>query len=156
MKFGFLYIETKTPSWLDDAKSVYLKKIKAFYPIENIEIKSPNLSRDDRSLKIKKEEEKILAKIQPQDFVVLFDEHGKTYRSLDFARELQNRIEASPSRILFVIGGAYGFSDAVKSKAHWKVSLSSMTMNHWVAQIMALEQIYRALTIQRDLPYHNE
>lgn len=156
MKIAFLTVETKTPSWLSEAKEIYVKKIKAFYPVEEIEIKSPQIARDDQDLKIKKEEEKILSKLNPQDLLVVFDERGKSYRSLEFSKELQKRIESSPQRIVFLIGGAFGLSEEIKLKAQWKVSLSEMTMNHWVAQLMALEQIYRALTIQRNIPYHNE
>lgn len=156
MKLAFIVVETKSPAWLAEAKKTYLKKISAFYPIEEIEIKSPQISRDDQVLKIKKEKGKILSKINPQDLLVIFDERAKSYRSLEFSKELQKKIESSPQRIVFLIGGAFGLSDEVKSRAQWKVSLSDMTMNHWVAQLMALEQIYRALTIQRGLPYHNQ
>lgn len=156
MKIVFLTVETKSPGWLSEAKKVYQKKLSAFYSFEEIEIKSPQISRDDKLLKIKKEEEKILAKLTPQDFVVVFDESGKSYASIDFSKELQKRIERSPSRIVFLIGGAFGLSEELKKRAQWKVSLSEMTMNHWVAQLMALEQIYRAFTISKNIPYHNE
>lgn len=156
MKLVFLSVETKSPSWLKEAKSLYQKKISGFYPFEEIEIKSPQIQRDDQALKIKKESEKILDKLQPTDMVVVFDERGKSLRSQEFSREFQKRIERSPQRMVFVIGGAFGLDEEIKKRAQWKISLSEMTMNHWVAQLMALEQIYRALTIQKNIPYHNE
>jgi 23S rRNA (pseudouridine1915-N3)-methyltransferase len=156
VKFVFLTVETKSPAWLNQAKSEYQKKIAPFYGFEEIEIKSPQISRDDQNLKIKKEEEKILSRLLPNDLVVVFDEKGKSYRSIEFSKELVKRIETSPSRMVFIIGGAFGLSEEVKSRANWKIALSEMTMNHWVAQVMALEQIYRALAISRNLPYHNE
>lgn len=156
MKIIFLTVETKSPSWLLEAKKIYQKKLSAFASFEEIEIKSPQISREDKELKIKKEEEKILSKLSPQDFVVAFDEGGKSYSSIDFSKELQKRIERSPSRMVFLIGGAFGLSEKLKKRAQWKVSLSEMTMNHWVAQLMALEQLYRAFTISKSIPYHNE
>jgi 23S rRNA (pseudouridine1915-N3)-methyltransferase len=156
VKLILLTVETKSPSWLKEAKEVYAKKLGAFCAFEEIEIRSPHLQREEKDLKIKKEAEKILQKIQPSDFVVVFDEKGKAYRSQAFSKELQKNWERSPQRLVLVIGGAFGLEDSVKARAQWKVSLSEMTMNHWVAQLMALEQLYRALTIQKNIPYHNE
>ena len=156
MKLVFLRVETKSPEWFSRAQELYLKKIKNFYPLEEIEIRSPQIQRKDQAQKIEEEAKKILAKIKPNDWVILFDEKGKSFSSLNFASELQLRMERSPSRIVFVIGGAFGVSDLVRERAQDTVSLSPMTMNHLVAQVMAYEQVYRALTIQKNIPYHNE
>lgn len=156
MKVVFLTVGTKSPPWLLAAKELYIKKISGFCPCEEMEIKSPQIARESQALKLKKEEEKILNKISPQDFVIIFDEKGQAYSSVEFSSQLQKKIETtSPQRLIFLIGGAFGFSDFVRSKAHWRVSLSPMTMNHWVAQIMSMEQVYRAFSIHRGLPYHN-
>lgn len=156
VKFVFLNVESKSPGWLKEAKETYIKKISAFYSSEEIQIKSPDIDRDDRSKKVLKEQEKIEKQIKPRDFVVLFDEDGESLGSISFSKKLQKKIETSPERIVFLVGGAFGVSDALKKRAHWTVSLSQFTFNHWVAQLVVLEQVYRSQCIVKNLPYHNE
>ncbi|WP_288319001.1 23S rRNA (pseudouridine(1915)-N(3))-methyltransferase RlmH [Xylanibacter caecicola] len=102
-----------------------------------------------------KEGELILKHIQTADFVVLLDEHGKEYRSVEFASWLQQKQHVA-KRLVFVIGGPYGFSDAVYKRADEKVSLSKMTFSHQMVRLIITEQIYRACTIIKGEPYHHE
>ena len=102
-----------------------------------------------------KEGELILKQIQTADFVVLLDEHGKEYRSVDFASWLQQKQHVA-KRLVFVIGGPYGFSDAVYKRADEKVSLSKMTFSHQMVRLIITEQIYRACIIIKGEPYHHE
>ncbi len=102
-----------------------------------------------------KEGELILKQIQTADFVVLLDEHGKEYRSVEFASWLQQKQHVA-KRLVFVIGGPYGFSDAVYKRADEKVSLSKMTFSHQMVRLIITEQIYRACTIIKGEPYHHE
>jgi len=152
----FLHVETKAPAWFQSAKELYFKKISGFVKVEEWTIKSPPQQRKDSSQKVSQEAQKILAKLIPSDFLVLFDEKGKSYDSIAFSSELQKVFERSPQRIVFLIGGAFGVDSSIQERAQWKVSLGKMTMNHLVAQIVSLEQVYRALTIQKNIPYHNE
>lgn len=156
MKLIFLSVETKSPSWLTETKEIYFKKLNAFYKTDEIQIKSPDLARGDREQKIQKEAEKILKALRPRDLVVLWDEKGEELNSIRFAQKLQNKIEQSPERIVFVVGGAFGVSEEIQKRSQWKVCLSPFTLNHWVAQVVALEQVYRANCILKNLPYHNE
>lgn len=102
-----------------------------------------------------REGELILAKLQSSDHVVLLDEHGKDFRSVEFARWIEQK-NASVRRLVFVIGGPYGFSDAVYSRANEKISLSKMTFSHQMVRLVFVEQIYRACTIIKGEPYHHE
>lgn len=103
-----------------------------------------------------REGEALLRFIKPQDMVWLFDEKGKTFDSRGFAARLQKAMNAGPKRIVLVIGGAYGFSPEVRARADGSISLSEMTFNHQVVRLMAVEQLYRAFSILRGEPYHND
>lgn len=88
--------------------------------------------------------------------MILLDEHGKEFRSLEFAKELQNRMNRGGKDICFVVGGAYGFSPEVYAKATGKISLSKMTFSHQMVRTIFAEQLYRAFTIIKGEPYHHE
>jgi 23S rRNA (pseudouridine1915-N3)-methyltransferase len=103
-----------------------------------------------------KEGELILKNIRPTDDVILLDEKGKEYTSVEFARIIQDKISYAGKDIVFIIGGAYGFSEAVYQRANSKLSLSRMTFSHQMVRAIFVEQIYRAFTIMRGEPYHHE
>lgn len=156
MKAAFYSFETKTESWVEEAKAQYQKKIQAFFPLEIISIKSPSLDRDDATAKKKAEAEKLLKLLKPNDLLVVFDEAGKAFADSEkFSSELLKLLERSPARLVFLIGGAFGVDKSVQERAQVRWSLSPLTMNHWLAQIVALEQIYRAMMIIKRIPYHN-
>ena len=95
--------------------------------------------------------------LSKNDFVMIFDENGKSYDdSIQFSKKLNSVFNLGKQNIVFIIGGSYGFSDEIKLLANEKFSLSNLTMNHHVAKLVAMEQIYRAICIQKNIPYHNE
>lgn len=102
------------------------------------------------------EGELILKQLQAGDHVVLLDEHGKELRSVEFSRYMEQRMQTVSKRLVFVIGGPYGFSSDVYAKAHDKLSLSKMTFSHQMVRLIFVEQLYRAMTIMRGEPYHHE
>ena len=102
------------------------------------------------------EGEAILKLISDSDHLTLLDEHGVEYRSIEFANILQRRMLSGTKRLVFVIGGPYGFSDAVYQRANSKISLSKMTFSHQIVRAIFTEQLYRAFTILRNEPYHHE
>ena len=102
-----------------------------------------------------REGELILKSLQPSDTVILMDEHGKEYRSIEFASWMQH-CQSIARKLVFVIGGPYGFSDAVYARANGKISLSRMTFSHQMVRVIFAEQIYRACTIIKGEPYHHE
>ena len=102
------------------------------------------------------EGEAILKLITDSDHLILLDEHGAEYRSIEFADMLQRRMLSGTKRLVFVIGGPYGFSDAVYQRSNSKLSLSKMTFSHQIVRAIFTEQLYRAFTILKNEPYHHE
>ncbi len=102
------------------------------------------------------EGEQIIKLLNENDYVVLLDEHGSEYRSIEFAQWLQKRMNSGVRRLVLVIGGPYGFSDEVYKRANSKLSLSKMTFSHQIIRAIFAEQIYRAFTILKNEPYHHE
>lgn len=102
------------------------------------------------------EGESILRLVNDSDYVMLLDERGLELRSIEFAEVLQRRMSSGVKRLVFVIGGPYGFSEAVYSRANGKLSLSRMTFSHQIVRAIFAEQLYRAFTILRNEPYHHE
>ena len=97
----------------------------------------------------------IMQLIKPSDYVVLLDERGSEFRSIEFAMWLQKR-QMVTKRLLFIVGGAYGFSNNIYERANEKISLSRMTFSHQMIRLFFVEQLYRAFTIIAGLPYHHE
>jgi 23S rRNA (pseudouridine1915-N3)-methyltransferase len=108
------------------------------------------------SLQKEKEGEMILKKLSSSDELILLDERGKTYASLEFSDYLQKKMNSGLKQLVFVIGGPYGFSEAVYARANGKISLSKMTFSHQMIRPFVVEQLYRAMTILRNEPYHHE
>jgi 23S rRNA (pseudouridine1915-N3)-methyltransferase len=113
-------------------------------------------SRQKEPLKILNEEgELILSNVPATADLILLDEKGKQYTSAKFAGFLQKRMNAAPREIIFCIGGAFGFSDALYARANAKVALSSMTFTHQMVRLVFMEQLYRAFTILKGEKYHH-
>lgn len=134
----------------------YLGRIKHYVPF-NIttipEIKNTNSLSESQQKTL--EGTLILKQLQAQDTVVLLDEHGKEFRSVEFAAWLEKQQQVA-RRLVFVIGGPYGFSDDVYERANSKISLSKMTFSHQMVRLIFCEQLYRACTIIQGEPYHHE
>lgn len=134
----------------------YTGRISHYMPFDIITIpelkNTKSLTKEQQK---QKEGESIMKQILPSDHVVLLDEHGKEYRSVEFASWLQQK-QHTAKRLLFVIGGPYGFSDNIYERANEKVSLSKMTFSHQMVRLIITEQIYRACTIIKGEPYHHE
>ena len=155
MKLRFLIFETKSPAWVEAARAEYVAKLRPFVNFELKLLKSPSGARDDAEAKRRREGELLLKQIDA-DLLVLFDEGGTVFkRSEEFATALGRALESGKTTVTFVIGGPYGFAPEVYARAQAKWSLSGLTMNHWIAQLAALEQVYRGFTILRGIPYHN-
>jgi 23S rRNA (pseudouridine1915-N3)-methyltransferase len=114
---------------------------------------SKNLSEKQQK---EKEGDLILKKLQTSDYVVLLDENGKHFHSVDFAKYLQKKMNSGAKQLVFIIGGPYGFSETVYKRSNEKLSLSKMTFSHQMIRLFAVEQIYRAFTILKNEPYHHQ
>ena len=135
----------------------YIKRL-GFYIKFELEIipdlkNSKNLSEASQK---EKEGELILKKVQTSDELVLLDEQGKQYSSVDFSDYLQKKMNAGLKQLIFVIGGPYGFSAEVYQRANGKISLSKMTFSHQMVRVFFVEQLYRAFTILKNEPYHHQ
>ena len=102
------------------------------------------------------EGELILKQLQGGDHVVLLDEHGKEFRSIEFADWMTRKMNTVSKRLVFIVGGPYGFSPSVYNAANEKISLSKMTFSHQMIRLIFVEQVYRAMTIIKGEPYHHE
>ena len=152
----FISPEGKPPAWAELARDHYLQKIKPFSKLEWRSVKSPSIEREQASRKIAAESESILKAIKPQDFVVLLDEGGKTLNTEQFSKNLLNWIEnPGGDRVVFIVGGAFGVNSAVNQRANLKLNLAPWVLAHPVAQVVLLEQVYRAFAIHKGIPYHN-
>ena len=134
----------------------YVDRIGHYMPFELFTIpelkNTKSLSEEQQK---QAEGELILKQIQPSDTVVLLDEHGTEHRSIEFAKWLEQKRNTA-RRLIFVVGGPYGFSQAVYARANEQISLSKMTFSHQMIRLVFTEQIYRACTIIKGEPYHHE
>ena len=115
-----------------------------------------NVKNLSESQQKEKEGELLLSKISPTDNLILLDENGKSFSSVAFSNELQKKMNAGIKTLVFVIGGPYGFSDAVYAKANGEISLSQMTFSHQMVRLFFIEQVYRGFTILKNEPYHHQ
>lgn len=135
----------------------YRKRINRYVSFSIEELPDIRNSRSmTESLQKQKEGEAILARIQQSDCLVLLDERGREYSSIEFAAFCEKLFASGRKRVVFLVGGPYGFSDDVYARADSKISLSRMTFNHEMVRMFFAEQIYRAMTILRNEPYHHE
>ena len=143
----------KAPHW-QKAADDYITRLKRMWQIRKIDLRdgSPQAAPIQRS---QEEGERILAAIEPGMIVIALDERGKTYDSIKFAGFIDECMQNKAGQPAFIIGGAYGLSDAVRARADFLLSLGPMTLPHELAQVVLLEQIYRANTIIGGQPYHH-
>lgn len=156
MKITLLLVGKTTDSRLISLIEDYRKRLLHYVPFELVVLPDLKNTKSLSEEQIKTAEgEAILRFVTPSMDVVLLDEHGQEFRSIEYAEWLQKKM-GSGKDLTLVIGGPYGFSEAVYQRADGKVSLSRMTFPHQMIRIMVIEQIYRAMTIIRGEPYHHE
>ncbi|MBP1673771.1 MAG: hypothetical protein H6Q25_1586 [Bacteroidetes bacterium] len=157
MKIKLLYIGKEDAELFQQGIDFYTKKIQFYNPFETVVI--PYL-KNTKSLSVleqkKREGEFIFKKIESSDFVVLLDENGKVKSSLEFSNLIQQSLNQGHKTVVFVIGGAYGFSEEVYQRSNLKLSLSKMTFPHLMTRLIFVEQLYRSFTILKNEPYHHQ
>ena len=137
--------------------NMYLKRINRYIKFSLVTIPDIRSSRNLSEESLKKEEGTLILKnISEGDYVVLLDDKGNEYRSSEFALWLQKRMNSGIKKLIFIIGGAYGFAPEVRSRANDSVSLSRMTFSHQIVRAIFTEQLYRAFSILNNEPYHHE
>lgn len=157
MKVMLLAIGKTDENYLETGIQKYLSRISFYIPFEWRVI--PDLkNRKNLSFEQQKtmEGNLILSQLQPGDELVLLDETGQGFSSREFSQYIEKKKLTMTKRVVFVIGGPYGFSASVYAAAHRKLSLSPMTFSHQMVRLVFLEQLYRALTIIKGEPYHHD
>ncbi len=156
MKFRLLWVGSNADAEFAEAISRYFNRIKHFLPIEITEI-SPSRrgrqSESDGSI-MRADSARLLAAIPDRGYVVVLDERGAAMDSLKFAKWLERLTIEQPHGVTFVMGGDVGLAEEVRHRADKLLSLSAMTLPHQIARVVLLEQIYRACTLMRNIPYH--
>jgi len=143
--------------FLVQGENEYLKRLGRYLSIKKIEIPDIKGTKKMNQSEIKlREGQLILSKIQPADYVVLLDDKGKIHTSVQFSNWLQSKMNLSIKNLIFIIGGAYGFSDEVYQRGQEKISISKMTFSHQMIRMIFLEQLYRGFSILNNEPYHHE
>lgn len=157
MKITLLTVGKTDKGWVKDGLDIYASRLKHYIPFSIIEIPElKNVSALSKDQIKTREGELILKNVRPADDLILLDERGKEHSSVEFAKVIQDKISYAGKDIVYVIGGAYGFSDAVYRRADSKISLSRMTFSHQMVRAIFVEQLYRAFTIMKGEPYHHE
>ena len=157
MKITLLTVGKTDKDWVKQGMDIYVSRLKHYIPFSVVEIPElKNVSALTKDQIKTREGELILKNIKPTDDLILLDERGKQYTSIELAKVIQDKISYVGKDMVYVIGGAYGFSDAVYQRANSKISLSKMTFSHQMVRAIFVEQIYRAFTIMKGEPYHHE
>jgi len=155
MKFRLVWVGSKSDDEYREAIERYRQRIRHFFPIEVVEI-APEKGRQKKpdAAILHAESDRLFAKIPPRGQIVVLDERGELFSSLKFATWLERITVNDPYGVTFVLGGDLGLDDAVKTRADKLLALSAMTLPHQLARVVLLEQIYRACTLMRNVPYH--
>ena len=156
MKIALIVIGKTDAGYFVEAINEYKNRLVHYIPFEMEVIPDiKNVKNLSESQQKEKEGDLILKALQPGDYLVLLDEKGKEFTSVQFSTYIERKTHTVPKRLVFVVGGPYGFSDAVY-KAAEKISLSKMTFSHQMIRLIFIEQLYRAMTILNNEPYHHE
>ena len=157
MKIKFVCIGKTGKDFLVSGENEYLKRLQHYISIERIEIPDIKNMKNLSFEQIKEMEGKeIISKISSGEQMILLDENGKDFSSKDFSEFLQVKFNQGGKGLVFVVGGAYGFSKEVYAKASSKISMSKMTFSHQMIRMIFFEQLYRAMTILKGEPYHHQ
>lgn len=156
MKVLFWVIGKTNEKYLSAGIDIYVRRLGHYLPF-SMEIlpdvrQAKHLSPEQLK---QKEGDYLLGKLRNDDLLILLDEKGKSFDSVDFAAYLDRQLQMPYRRLIFQVGGAYGFSEAVYERANARLALSKMTFSHQMVRLFFLEQLYRAMTILRNEPYHN-
>lgn len=156
MKVVVLLIGKNNEKFISEGIEIYASRIKKYCGFEIITIpelkNTKNMPEDEQKIKEGKKIQEFLGK---EDYCILLDERGNEYDTVTFARWIERQAVVSTKRLVFVVGGPYGFSDEVYSRSDIKISLSKMTFPHQLVRLLFMEQLYRAFTVIKGEPYHH-
>jgi 23S rRNA (pseudouridine1915-N3)-methyltransferase len=157
MNVKLISIGKTSESWLKQGVEVYVKRMIHYLPFEYIEIPDVKIAKGTSEAEVKRlEGVEVLKRIESSVHLIILDEQGKEYNSEELASHMQKRMNAGIKTLVLLIGGPYGFSDAIYERANEKMALSKLTFSHQMVRVFAVEQLYRAMTILRNEPYHHK
>lgn len=157
MKVELWFLGSTRPNYIQEGVQIYEKRIKHYLSLDLIILHHSKKVKKRCEQEIKtKEAEMVLRKLQEDDWLILLDERGKQFSSIEFATYMEQLLQCSSKRLIFLIGGVCGFSQAIHQRANAKLTLSKMTFSHQMVRLFLIEQIYRAMAILNNLPYHRE
>ena len=154
MNFKIIYISSEKNSNIEILVNNYIKKIKHLADIDLFKIHNKNKTINNK-FSIDYESNLIINQLSKNDVNILIDEKGDVYETIEFSKFIQKNFLYTSKKIVFIIGGAYGFNKELKKTVQKKISLSKFTFTHDMARVILIEQIYRALTVIKNIPYHN-
>lgn len=157
MKIKLILTGKTNERYVKDGFEHYEKRLKHYISFERTEL--PDLKggmNHTQEYIMEKEAEQQLKQLSPGDYVVLLDEKGKEYRSVEFASFIRQRLNSSIKTLIFIIGGPFGFDPVIHKRADFELSLSSLTFSHQIVRLLFMEQLYRAFSIIRNEKYHHE
>jgi 23S rRNA (pseudouridine1915-N3)-methyltransferase len=155
MKISLITVGDNEDRYLAAGFELYANRLQHYISFDSIAIPSKKNKTNSKEAAMLDEAKEIMKKISTTDLLILLDEKGKEYSSLEFAKQMQKYLNMPGKRMVFIIGGPFGFSPEIKARAVQTLSLSQMTFNHQMAKLFFLEQLYRAMTILKGEPYHH-
>lgn len=157
MKVHVYYVGKTSEAYLREGEAIYTKRLKHYLPVTFEVLPDVKNAGKLQPTQLKEREgELILSRLKNDDGLILLDEGGKQFGSVEFSRWLDRQLQMPYKRLVFMVGGAFGFSPAVYARANGKLSLSKMTFSHQMIRVFFAEQLYRGMTILRGEKYHNE
>jgi 23S rRNA (pseudouridine1915-N3)-methyltransferase len=156
LEIVFLLTGKTDSSDIQNLMEQYEKRLKHYSRFQIVEIKQIKLKSSEKGLLLMAEREAQLKALQDSDFLVLLDENGNYWSSRGFSEQLQKWMNTGPKRLVFLVGGAFGFHEDIRKRSQSSLSLSKMTFSHQIIRPIFLEQLYRAFTILKNEPYHND
>lgn len=155
MKIELWVIGKTSEKYLETGIEVFERRLRHYVPFALVVLPDVKGKFADHDQLKRKEGDMLLSRLSPDDWLVLLDEQGEEFGSVGLAQWLERRLASSARRMIFVVGGAFGFSPEVYARAQERISLSRLTFSHQMVRLFFLEQLYRAMTILRNEPYHN-
>jgi len=155
MKVTLLAIGDHEDKYLAEGFSIYEKRLQHYVSFNTEIIPSLKKKGQSKEATMQAEAKEVLKRIAPTDLLILLDEKGKEFSSVELANQVQKYLNMPGKKMFFLIGGAFGFSEEIYKRANQKISMSKLTFNHQMARLFFLEQLYRAMTILKGEPYHH-
>ncbi|MBK9638564.1 MAG: 23S rRNA (pseudouridine(1915)-N(3))-methyltransferase RlmH [Bacteroidetes bacterium] len=155
MKIKVIFVNKTAGSWVKEGLTEYKSRLKRYLAVDFIELEMGSSTKRKEQEIMEDESSKILSNVKSIDHLVLLDENGSVLSSEEFAKWMNKKFISIQGDLIFVVGGAYGFHSDLKERANEQISLSSMTFTHQMVRVIFVEQLYRAMTILKNEPYHH-